>query len=38
LKVHLDGRAIRGLAHPDIKIFPFPGFEEEHIVAIVEFG
>lgn len=36
LKVHLDRRPVGSFAHPDVKIFPFAGLEEKHIVAIVE--
>ena len=38
LKVELDGGAVRRLAHPDVEIFAFAGFEEEDIVAVVEVG
>jgi hypothetical protein len=36
--VKLDGRSIGRLAHPCIEVFAFTGFEEEDIVAIVQFG
>ena len=36
--MHLHRRSIRRFAHPYVKIFPFPGFEEEDVVAVVEFG
>ena len=38
LQVHLDGRPIRRLAHPNVQVFPLARLEEEHIVAIVELG
>ena len=36
--MHLDSRPIRGFTHPYVEIFALSGLEEEHIVAIVEFG
>ena len=36
LDVHLDGGSIGRLAHPQIEILRLPGFEEEHIVAVVQ--
>jgi hypothetical protein len=36
--MHLDGRSIRRLAHPCIQVLAFAGLEEEHIIAVVEFG
>jgi hypothetical protein len=38
VNVKLDRRTIGWLAHPCIEVFAFAGFEEEDIVAIVEFG
>lgn len=38
LEMHLDGRAIGCFAHPYVEIFAFAGFEEENVIAIVEFG
>jgi len=34
--MHLDSGAVGRFAHPRIQILAFPGFEEEHIVAVVE--
>lgn len=36
--MHLHGRAIGGFAHPYVEVFTLARFEEENIVAIVEFG
>ena len=36
--MHLDGRPIRGFTHPYVEIFALSRLEEEHIIAIVEFG
>ena len=38
LQMHLDGRSIGCFAHPYIEILALPRFEEEHVVAVVEFG
>lgn len=38
LEMHLDGWAIGCFAHPYVEIFAFAGFEEEYVIAIVEFG
>lgn len=38
LEMHLDGWAIGCFAHPYVEIFAFAGFEEENVIAIVEFG
>ena len=38
MKVHLDCRPIWRFAHPDVKVFAFSGFEEEHVVAIIKFS
>ena len=37
LEVHLDRRSIGRLAHPYIKILPFPRLKKHYVVAIVEF-
>ena len=36
--MELYGRAVRRLAHPDVEILAFAGFEEKDIVAVVEVG
>ncbi len=36
--MHLDGRAIGRFAHPYVEVFALARFEEEHVVAVVEFG
>jgi hypothetical protein len=38
LHVHFHGRPIGRFAHPEIEIFALAGFEEEDVVAVVEFG
>ena len=38
LEVELYGGSVRGLAHPDVEILAFAGFEEKDIVAVVEVG
>ena len=38
LNVKLDRRTIGRLAHPRVEVFAFASFEEEDIVAIVQFG
>lgn len=38
LQMHLDSRPVRGFTHPYVEIFALSRLEEEHIVAIVEFG
>lgn len=38
LEMQLDGWAIGCFAHPYVEIFAFAGFEEENVIAIVEFG
>jgi hypothetical protein len=38
LQMEFDGGTVGGLAHPDVKIFAFAGFEEEDVVAVVEVG
>ena len=37
LEMHLDGRAVGGLAHPGVEILAFSSLEEENIVAVVQF-
>ena len=37
LHVHFHCWPVRRFAHPYVEIFSFPSFEEEHIIAIVEF-
>ena len=34
--MHLYRRSIGRLAHPYVEIFPFPCFEKEDVIAIVE--
>ena len=36
--MHLHGRPIRGFTHPYVEVFTLSRLEEEHIIAIVEFG
>lgn len=36
--MHFDCRPIWRFAHPYVKVFAFSGFEEEHVVAIIEFS
>ena len=38
LQVHLDGGTIWCLAHPGIEILAFSCFEEQDVVAVVQFG
>ena len=38
LDMHLDGWAVRRLAHPQVKILSLACLEEENIVAVVKFG
>lgn len=38
LEVHLDSWAVGGFAHPYVEVLAFAGFEEENIIAVVEFG
>lgn len=37
MDVHFDGGAVGGFAHPGVEVFAFASFEEEDIVAVVEF-
>jgi hypothetical protein len=37
LHVHLYGRSIGRLAHPEVQILSFSSLEEKYIVAIVQF-
>ena len=36
--MHFDGRPIWSFTHPYVEIFALSRLEEEHIIAIVEFG
>ena len=36
--MQLYGGAVGRFAHPDVEVFAFAGFEEEHVVAVVEVG
>lgn len=36
LQVKLHSRSVWHLAQPHIEIFSFPGFEEQHIVAVIQ--
>lgn len=38
LEMHLHSRSIRCFANPYVQILAFPGLEENHVVAIVEFS
>ena len=38
LQMHLGCRPIGGFAHPYVEVFALARFEEEDIVAVVEFG
>jgi hypothetical protein len=38
LYMHLDRRSIWGFAHPRIQVLALASLEEEHIVAVIEFG
>lgn len=38
LHVKLDGRPVWRFAHPKVQVLALPRLEEEHIVAVVEFG
>jgi len=35
--VHFYGGTVGCFAHPEVEIFAFPSFEEEDVVAVVEF-
>lgn len=36
--MHLDGRTIWRFAHPHIEIFALSRLEEEHVIAVIQFG
>jgi len=36
LDMHLDGRPVRSLAHPEVQILAFAGLEKHDIVAVVQ--
>lgn len=38
LEMHLDSWAIGSFAHPYVEILAFTCFEEENVIAIIEFG
>jgi hypothetical protein len=38
LQMHLDSGTIWRFTHPRVEILSFPGFKEEHIVAVVQFS
>ena len=38
LEMHLHSWSIRCFANPYVQILAFPGLEEKHIIAVVEFS